>query len=138
MGRERIVKMERREDRLVREKLDELGVTERARQAYLGLRRSDVQLMIKAAFLDDQPIEKQPNINDVVREALETFGYDLTGIDITIGFKPGKVVYDGFESKQLPPTAVFKADASAQAVAEAAKAAGVKRYTLAPTSLPLN
>lgn len=138
MGREKQAKLERREDRKVREKLEEHGVTERARQAYLGLRRADVQQLIQAAFREDAPFSQQRNINEVAREALESFGYDLSGIEITIGFKAGKVVHDGFEARQLPPTAVFKADASAEAVVEAAKAAGVRRYTLAPTALPLN
>jgi hypothetical protein len=138
MGRERYAKLERREDRKIREKLEELGVTERARQAYLGLRRRDVQEIIQNAFREDVPFAQQRDINLVAREALESFGYDLSGIDISIGFRPGKVVYDGVESKQLPPTAVFKADASAEAVAEAAKAAGVRHYTLGSVALSLN
>lgn len=137
MGAESKAKAARRDLRRIRDELERAGVTERARHAFLGLKREDVQAAIKALVNEDAPWNERPSFDDVARQALESFGYDLDGVKLSVKMKPGNMAFDGKDVVQLPPTYVYVADASEEAIAAACTAAGIKTFKgthAAPTS----
>lgn len=113
-------------------------MTERARMAFLALKREDVQTTIKAMVREDLVLKDRPAFDQVAREALEKFGYDLTGIKLSVRMEPGRFVMNGYELVQLPPTYVYVADAADEAVEAARIAAGVQSKGTAAQAPALN
>lgn len=126
MGRQGKIKAARRDERRVKAALEASGVGERVRSAYLGLRREDVQADIRGVFESAAPWGDKPALVDVARHALASRGYDLEGVEVAIKVLPGAVTVVAGELVELPPRAVFTADASAAAVESARAAAGVR------------
>lgn len=89
--------------------LDEAGVTERVRAAYLALQRRDVQARIREKVANDvAPWAEQVPLDRVAASALREFGYDLAGVAVEAHYRNGE-----------PPIVWFKADASPEAIVAA-------------------
>src|SRR6266536_2229965 len=113
MGLQAKIKAKRVADRRAKaaldKALDEFGVTERVRAAYLALQRADVQDRIREkATGDHAPWSEQIPLANVAASALREFVYDLGGVTVTAYYRDG-----------VPPIVYFKADASAEAIVAA-------------------
>lgn len=126
MGRQAKAKTTRREERKVMEALETAGVAERVRNVFLALRRAEIQAAIKERANEGAPWAERDPMNNVAAKVLQEFGYDLTGLTIQASMKPGRRFMDGLEMKQEPPTIVFTADVSEEALSAAYAAAGIK------------
>ena len=123
MGSESVSKKHRRNERAVRRQLEAMGIAERARAAFLGLRREDIQGEIQNTY--HEAPEPKPFLLDVARDVLLKHHYDLDGLSITAKFEAGRMMMVDGELQQTPPVAVLTADASPEAIETARKAAGV-------------
>lgn len=126
MGRQSRAKARRRDERRVRAALEQSGVAERVRMAFLGLRREDVQAGINEVFASGADWREKPALVQVARHELSRRGYDLEGVDVTVEVLPGPTVVHEGRLVTLPPIARFNADATVESIEAARVAAGAR------------
>jgi hypothetical protein len=128
MGVQSKAKLKRRSDRKVKEALEKSGVADRARAAYLGLKREDVQADIHRRYESSAPWVERPGLIQVAVDALNSFGYDLNGLEVKVRTYPGRYVVVNGQLEQEPHRAEFIADISAEALAAAESETGAKYF----------
>lgn len=108
MGLQAKARAKRAADRRTQRKLDDAGVSERVRAAYLALQRKDIQDRIREKSNNQAPWAERVPLDRVAASALREFGYNIEDVIITANYRDGE-----------PPIVWFKADASPAAIRSA-------------------